>query len=65
MTDEQKNWIDNASFEQLLRHWRFAAAGDSMFQGDTGKYYAKVMQEKRDSDPNGHVAASKRIGWLV
>ena len=62
MTKEQKDWIDNASYEQLLQRWRFAAAGDSMFRGDTFEHYDRVMREKRSADPAGHVRASKAIG---
>ena len=63
MTPEQKKWIDEASYEDLLRKWRFASVGEPMFQGDTGKYYSKVMNEQRSADPGGHVRASKSIGW--
>ena len=63
MTDEQKVWIDNATYEQLLERWRFAACGDPMFQGDAANHYSKVMQEKKSADPEGAAAASKRIGW--
>ena len=63
MTDEQKAWIDNAPYGQLLERWRFAHCGDRMFQGDAANYYAKVMQEKKAADPDGAVAASKSIGW--
>lgn len=64
MTDEEmKQWIDDATLEQLLNKWRFAPVGEPMFQGDIGKYYAKVMTAKRSADPAGWVAASKRIGW--
>lgn len=59
-----KKWVDEASYEQLLSRWRFAPVGDSFFQGDNGKYYVKVMAEKREQVGNsGHVAASKSIGW--
>ena len=61
MTDNDKTWIDDADYEQLLGHWRFAAVGDSLFQGDTGQYYKEVMAEKRKTAD--HVGASKRIGW--
>jgi hypothetical protein len=63
MTDEQKQWIDNASYEDLLRRWRFAPVGDPMFQGDTGDYYSRVISERRNADHAEHVDASKRIGW--
>lgn len=63
MTAAQKAWIYSASYKQLLEHWRFAPAGDPMFMGDTGEYYAKVLREKRDADPARHTATSKAIGW--
>lgn len=56
-----KQWIDDASYEELLRKWRFAPAGDPYFQGETGTYYSNVMAQKRMNVD--HVAASKRIGW--
>lgn len=64
MNDEIKRWIDNASYEQLLSRWRFGKLGDPAFQGETGKYYARVMSEKKALvGPDGHVQASKTIGW--
>lgn len=63
MTDEQRAWIDGASYEALLARWRFAPVGDPMFQGETGDYFAKVMGERREIDPSAHVSASKAIGW--
>jgi len=56
-----KKWIDNASYEELLRKWRFAPIGDPYFQGETGDYYSKVMKEKKQNCD--HVQASKKIGW--
>lgn len=65
LTKENKNHIDNLSYEQLLRHWRFAALGDPWFQGETGDYWNKRMKDLR-SKPGGdarHVSSSKAIGW--
>src|ERR1017187_5649081 len=64
MTAEDKKWIDEATYEQLLSRWRNGPFGDSMFQGETGEYYSKVMKERR-AQPGGndeHVRASKNIG---
>ncbi|CAK2831347.1 conserved hypothetical protein [Vibrio crassostreae] len=62
--DEMKRWIDNASYQELLRKNRFAPVGDPFFQGDIGEYYLKVMGDKRIEIGNdSHVAASKAIGW--
>jgi hypothetical protein len=64
MTDEEgKKWIDDASYEQLLRHWRFAETGDPFFRGSLGTYYQNVMRTKREADPEAAVAASKSVGW--
>ena len=61
MDDRQKKQIDEMSYEQLLRLWRFAPVGEPLIQGDTGEYYSSVMGEKKNHVD--HVAASKRIGW--
>lgn len=64
MTTEQKKTIDDMDYESMLRLWRNAPSGHTLFQGGTGAYYAKVMSEKRDQIGNdAHVAASKSIGW--
>jgi len=64
MTPDQKKWIDSASYEDLLRHWRNAPSGDPLFMDDTGDYYSKVMKEKRkQAGDAAHTAASKAIGW--
>lgn len=47
MTDkEMKDWIDNATYEQLLRKWRFSSLRDPFFQGAIGPYYKKKLEEK-------------------
>ena len=64
MTDEQKAWIDAATYRQLLERWRRAPAGDQMFAGPAGQYYAEVMaRKKQEVGQEGHVSASKSIGW--
>ena len=64
MTDEQKKWIDEASYEALLRRWRNAPAGDTIFIDDAGDYYKEAMIKKRNEvGPAAHVTASKKIGW--
>lgn len=59
---KRKAWIDSASYEELLNKWRFAPIGDAFFHGETGRYYAEVMAERRAAHPDP-VAASKRVGW--
>lgn len=61
MTPKQQEWIDKASYEQLLEKWRFAPVGDPMFKGDTGDYYIDMMRHKKEN--YDHVQASKNIGW--
>lgn len=43
---EMKDWIDNATYEQLLRKWRFASIRDPLFKGQMGTYFSKKMREK-------------------
>jgi hypothetical protein len=61
MDDTQKKWIDDASYERLLERWRNAPPGDSIFIGDAGNYYKKIMNEKRDNCD--HLAISMKVGW--
>jgi len=64
MRPEIKKWIDEASYEEMLRKVRFEPAGSEYFVLGTGKYFAVVMTEKRDKLPEGeYVKISKRIGW--
>lgn len=60
---EMRNWIDSASYTELLSKWRYAPAGDPFFRGEVGKYYDKVMTKKRwGLKPGEHTAISKAIG---
>lgn len=62
--DEMKQWINNATYEQLLRKWRFGVCGDPFFQGEVGQYYSSKLAEKRvEVGPAEAVRASKSIGW--
>ena len=64
LTEENKRYIDDLSYELLLGRWRNSPAGDPWFQGETGKDWGERMGELR-SQPGGnsmHVAASKDIG---
>jgi len=59
-----KDQIDRMSYKVMLRKWRFGDTEDPIFQGDTGKYFAKVMAEKKAKLPHSEqVAISKTIGW--
>ena len=62
--EEMIAWIDKASYEQLLRKNRFAAAGNIFFQGEVGEHYMKVMaKRKTELGPVEAVEISKKIGW--
>ena len=63
MTDkEMKNWIDEATYKQLLSKWRFAPVGSSWFVGDIGQYYDEAMKRKRSEiSDEERVSASKSI----
>lgn len=62
MTPEQKEWIDKASYQELLKKWRFEPAGSPWFQGNAGDYYIKVMEQKKLSCNNPE-EVSKQVGW--
>lgn len=64
MSTEQKKWIDAASYEQLLRRWRFGVTGDSIFHGEIGTYYHRKLREKRaEVGAVEHMRLSNVIGW--
>ena len=64
MNQSHKEWIDTASYEQLLRRWRFAESGDTIFQGESGKYYADMMAKRKEIvGDKEHTRTSKCIGW--
>jgi len=60
LTPENKEHIDSLSYYVLLSRWRFSPSGDLWFQGETGDYWGKRMNEIK---PENHVQISKDIGW--
>lgn len=63
-SEEMKQWINGASYRELLQKWRFASAGDPFFVGEIGDYYTKKMAEKHDKvGDTEHTRISKSIGW--
>ena len=65
LTDELKAEIDLKTYEQLLSGWRNISIGSPIFQGESGDYWGKRMNELRNQ-PNGneeHIRASKSIDW--
>ena len=63
LTEDLKAKIDAMSLEELMRKWRFAPAGDPMFQGESGQYYAHRLARLKAENHEAAVGASKRIGW--
>lgn len=61
LTPDLKKVIDAKSHYELLSRWRFAPVGDEMFQGESGEYWGKRMDEKRAEDPGQAVANSKAL----
>lgn len=61
-TEEMIAWIDQASYEDLLRKWRFAPIGDPFFLDQQVQlHYVESMGSKGKSVDTA--AASKRVGW--
>jgi len=64
MDRETQQYIDHADYETLLRRWRFAKAGDPIFDGVSGGHFAREMKKKREAlSPEEHTRISHRIGW--
>lgn len=65
-TAEMKKWIVSASYEELLRKWRFEPSGSQWFQGELGEFFSQTMQVKKLSmSEAGPSQASKRVGWQL
>lgn len=57
-------WIRSASYEDLLRRWRFEPIGSSWFGGPVGEAYRKRMQQCREKlSISEAMEISKRVGW--
>ena len=61
LTPELKAEIDAKSHYELLKRWRYAPSGNPMFQGASGEYWGKRMQEMREKDPAQAVQNSKDL----
>jgi len=56
--------IDNMSYTDMFRHWRFDPPGSAWFVGDVGKYFTDKFKQKREEEgPEEHTRISKQIGW--
>jgi hypothetical protein len=61
---EMKDWIDKASYEDLLRKFRFESIGSHWCCGELGDYFESVLNQRRhDVGPEEHTRCSKKIGW--
>jgi len=61
---KMKEWIDQASYGELLRRWRMAPVGSPWFAGEPGGYYWAALKAKRLAvGEQEHVRVSKAIGW--
>lgn len=64
ISKQHKEWIDGASYVDLLRKWRFGASGDPIFDGASGSYFATIMiKRKKQIGNDACVFASKQVGW--
>jgi hypothetical protein len=64
METKIKNHIDRMSYYEMLKLNRFAYSRHSYFQGETGIYFSKIMNEKEQKLlPGQKVRISKNIGW--
>lgn len=64
MTAKTKKIIDDMSYNKMLSLWRNSPSGNSMFEGETGEYFSKVMHEKKvNIGSAAHTQASKNVGW--
>lgn len=62
--NERKQWIDNATYEELLKLWRHEPMGSPWFTLDIGDYFADKMFSKKDNLPvEQQVEISKRVCW--
>lgn len=59
---EHKELIDNMSYAEMLRLWRFEPTGSVLFIGEAGEYFRKVLAEKEAACENV-AAVSKLVGW--
>lgn len=62
LTPENRAVIDSMDYMELLRGWRFHPAGSPWFQGETGEYWGKRMEELKAQEPD-HARISRIVGW--
>jgi len=60
MTDDEKKQIDEMPQYEMCKRWRYDTNNHPLFQGDTGKYFEKVLFEKKGGfTPE----ISRELGW--
>jgi len=63
MSKELVDWIEKASYEQMLERNRFGPLGDPIFKGDIGILFADSMRNKANKLSNADkVRISKELG---
>ena len=64
MTPAQKEWIDKATYQQLLEKQRFSCGDDPFFQDpEAWEHFSGTMVKLRNANPAAAVLASKNLGW--
>jgi hypothetical protein len=64
MTEDQKKYIDNMTYTEMLSLWRFGKSENPLVQGECGKYLGERMsREKTRIGSEEHTRVSKEIGW--
>ena len=63
-TQEAKDWIDQASYEDLFYKWRFEPSGSKWFTGEVGEHFTETIKQRRQEvGPEQHTQTSKKLGW--
>ena len=64
MTNNQKKLIDDMSYYDMVKKWRFAQIGDILFSGDVGLYFGDSLIKKgKEFTAIKKSEISKSIGW--
>lgn len=60
--EDVKIEIDNMSYYDLLKKWRFAPSGDPILSGKMYQYFTDAMGEKREKEDDP-TEISRLVGW--
>jgi hypothetical protein len=62
LTHEVKDIIDGMTYREMLERWRYTPAGDPLFTGESGQYFAEAMSKRRENlEPGVHAAISRLL----